>query len=222
MIDLSKYPYQRQVKVYRLYKAGLSPVKIARECHFNDSTFVRSWPTVVGYLIKKFETPKIGHKPKGFRKVKIDAHILKDIFLYASVGRNVSEIASLINVSIDTLIRYQRENPKIKDAILNGHKRNIAKIEDAMSRLAQGKCVIKKKRYFAYQGRVLDERDETVEAFPDTQAAQLVLVNKAGWRSGSSTAPTGEGDRGRILEFIEAAAAAETTDEVKNGSEEAS
>jgi hypothetical protein len=205
MFDLSRYPYQKQAKVYRLYKAGYTPVNISKECGFNISTFVKGWSQTVIYLGRKFESQRVStkRKPKGWRKLKIDADTLNRIRLYAETGRTREQICALLGLGRDTLVRYQKENPEIDEVIRFGHEDAMSRIERAIAKRAEGTATTKETKFFAYQGEVRDERTVTVHYPPDPSSAALVLVNKRGWRSGSSTVPTGDGDKGKILSFIE-------------------
>lgn len=203
-----KYTPKKRKLMYELFKAKHTPFAIAKACKFKGDTkknFMDHWISdMLPYLVKTEENPpcKVGHKPKGWRKLKIETWIYKDIMLYASVGRNQVEIAKLCGIGPDTLKRYMREDPKLKDAIEFGYARNIAAVEKAMTDLSKGKCTIPRTRYFAHKGKVISERTETIHALPNPQAGTLVLVNKAGWKSGSTGSGGGEQDKGKILGFI--------------------
>jgi hypothetical protein len=202
--NFDKLDYKERHTIYRLYREKKSANSIARLMGYQETAFCQQWIENLRKLIGEFEAPLTEDAVPGYGKSKVEFNMreLQLIKMAVIAGRTHAEIASLLGVKSDTLTQYRKLNPKIDDYMRQGYEEELLRVEMAIHRRAIG-MTTKDTKFASYMGRFTDQREIKLQHLPDPRSAELVMVNKRGWRSGNVGNPAQSSDKGKILKLIE-------------------
>ena len=212
--------YKQRHTIYRLYREKLSAREIATHLKYpsgglKGSAFCEQWPITLKRLIGEFESPLHDASVPGYGKstVELNQRELNLIKMAVIAGRSAEEIAKLLGMGSKAFIEYRKKNPKIDEYIKSGYEEELLKVEYAIYKRAKG-MVMKETRLASFQGIFTDTKDINVQYLPDPRSAELVMVNKRGWRSGNVGNPAQSSEKGKILQLIEELTQEEPTNEL--------
>jgi DNA-binding CsgD family transcriptional regulator len=192
-------------KVAQYLAEGKTYSQIGKITGVHTDNWYKKKEAISQYLIQFTIHPHPG-KPKGSTKLKIDSRTMRIIKLAAEAGRSQEQIAYHLDISRNTLHRYMKQNPDIKYLIEHAHEESILEVIGALKHRAKG-IKYKETKLFAYEGIITDEREVEKYIPPSERAAELILVNKDNWKSGSKGEEQsgGQNSKGKILEWLEGA-----------------
>jgi DNA-binding CsgD family transcriptional regulator len=207
MFRIERQHPSRQKKILRLYKEGCTPHSIAKQVGINDNSFVKCYSESIAYLIKRYEPRDARNKtdgqPKGTRKLKITADVYLKAECYTAAGYSLEKLAGVLGISLDTLSRYKREDPKLKQIIEHGREMRVTQVLDALFKRAIG-YKFKEEVHASYMGKITDKQKIEKYAHPSVQACMSILINQLGWKSANTDngGQDEEAQKGEILTWL--------------------
>ena len=109
----------------------------------------------------------------------IEPHLHK-IAIESSRGTHIEDLASLVNMSVDTFSKYRRAFPELQLAIDKGRQESVEVAEDSLSRLAEGYYyneILEKQHPKTFE--VIERKVQKKYHHPDYRAIMAILLNKA-------------------------------------------
>ena len=192
-------------KAWTIHKKGKSnggtQLDIQKTLNISKSLYYTHRKAFTKYFrtMSRKPTGKPRGQPEGNRKLSLEDIDLELLTKLVAVGYTLNDIAGVLGINDDTLRRYRREFPEVKDAIDNTMAKQNSDIVGAM--LARAKGYEHDATHFsAYEGNVT-ETDYKKHYPPDIEAGRLLLANRIGFIRDAQ--PKGTNNKGRILEALD-------------------
>jgi hypothetical protein len=147
--------------------------------------------------------------PKGNTKLKledIDLELLRRLIL---TGFSLERCARVLGIHRDTLRKYRRIFPEVREVVDNALDQDTAEVMQALGQRARGyrhSAV----HFSSYEGLVT-ATPYTKQYAPDTEAARLILANRIGFVRDVDSQQSN--NKGRILEALDSIMQDEDGDE---------
>lgn len=217
---VEKPPTKQQLSDFYVAKRqGMSDTQAIKEIG-KYHAWLTKWREDVDIYIKKrteIDEKRDGQKvmtgkkgrPVGTCVLSIDPRIW---FKYGQLDMSPDEISRQEGVSKMHLSTFLNRRTECKRALEEG-RADLGNVAINALRKRAGGYKRVKKQYFAFQGRVLDERDHVEHVEPDVNAAMHILVNKRNWKRGDKDSTTD--NKSAILSAI-----AQLTEGIDNGEDD--
>lgn len=175
--------------------------EICKALGISKSTYNKNRKTFEKFFRAKEREPtgKPRGRPEGTTKLDISEIDLNLLTKLALTGYTYEEIAETLGVTADTLRKYRREFPEVREALDFAVRKDTAEIMAKLTERAKGysHAAI---HFSNFQGDV-SATPYTKHYPPDTEAARLILANRI--RFVRDVEPQATNNKGRILDALD-------------------
>lgn len=198
-----KPSYMDKLTAYRMHKEGKTDQEITNYFCISYMTYFRN-KVMLESFYRRMESRNVQKSRQGRPKGSMldNNPLLKDDVLraFAIAGYNITQVSKIIGCHHGTLSEWLSRHPSLKDIFVYGKEMADVEVINALKKRACG-TKVKKTQFATFQGMISDSEIYEEEILPDTQAATIWLVNRAGWKRDNEASRTE--NKGAILETME-------------------